>query len=225
MNDLIRFFDTTEGKIVHKMRYFLEIYDRFFSKYKETDVCILEIGIGYGGSLQMWKDYFGSKAKIYGFDKNDCKRMEEPQIKTIMGMQADKEALKRVKEEIPKIDIIIDDGGHVPSEQVITFKELFPHLDSNGIYVVEDTHTSYRKTSSFDGGYKKQGTFIEFAKDLVDYLYYPEFISNPEFLNKEEIRMFGTTIDAVHFYHYLTLIKKSTMSSLRSPEMKGKVMS
>jgi hypothetical protein len=41
------------------------------------------------------------------------------------------------------IDVVIDDGSHVPKDIIVTFETLFPALSKNGIYIVEDTETSY----------------------------------------------------------------------------------
>ena len=42
-----------------------------------------------------------------------------------------------------KFDIIINDGSHITSHQQNSFGFLFPFLNSNGIYICEDLHTSY----------------------------------------------------------------------------------
>lgn len=56
------------GPIVHKWRHYLSIYDRHLSRYRSTPVRLLEIGMFKGGSLQMWRRYFGIDARIYGID-------------------------------------------------------------------------------------------------------------------------------------------------------------
>lgn len=61
----------------------------------------------------MWKSYFGDKAKIFGIDIDPrCKKLEEENIKIFIGSQSDRKFLRELKELIPKIDILIDDGGH-----------------------------------------------------------------------------------------------------------------
>ena len=77
-NDLLTYFENNKGRQIFKWMHYFDIYDRYFSKYRGTDVRFLEIGIFQGGSLQMWKDYFGPKAKIFGVDINArCKQFEE----------------------------------------------------------------------------------------------------------------------------------------------------
>ncbi|MBT5078036.1 MAG: class I SAM-dependent methyltransferase, partial [Candidatus Marinimicrobia bacterium] len=111
MNELEQYFNDNKGRLIHKWNHYFEIYDRHLSKYKNTEVIILEIGVSQGGSLQMWKNYFGDKCKIYGVDINPrCKELEENQVEIIIGSQENKSFLTSLKEKIPRIDILIDDG-------------------------------------------------------------------------------------------------------------------
>jgi len=71
-NPLKSYFDShTEGKIIHKWLHYFEIYHRYFKKFRGRDVHILEVGVARGGSLEMWRDYFGPKSNIYGIDINE----------------------------------------------------------------------------------------------------------------------------------------------------------
>ena len=62
--------------------------------------------------------------------------------------------------------ILIDDGGHTMEQQIVTFEELYDHINDGGIYLCEDVHTSYLE--KFGGGYQKEGTFIEYSKKIID---------------------------------------------------------
>ena len=73
-----------------------------------------------------------------------------------------------MKAKIPKIDILIDDGGHSMNQQIISFEELYSHIKEDGIYLCEDLHTSYWKT--YGGGYKNKESFIEYSKNFIDYI-------------------------------------------------------
>ena len=126
MNDLEKYFKQNDKRLIHKWQHYFEVYDRHFSKYRNKEVVILEIGVSQGGSLQMWKDYFGDKAKIYGIDVNpNCKDLEEKNIKIFIGSQSDRKFLNEVKKQIPPIDILIDDGGHTMVQQIVSYEELF----------------------------------------------------------------------------------------------------
>lgn len=129
MNDLEKYFTENNGNLIHKYKHYFDIYDRHFSRFRGTDVHVLEIGVSHGGSLQMWKSYFGPRAKIYGVDINpDCKQLEEEQIYIFIADQADRGFLSSLLEAIPRIDILIDDGGHTMAQQINTFEVLFPIL-------------------------------------------------------------------------------------------------
>lgn len=169
MNDLQRLFNEHTGRLVQKWEHYFAIYDDHFSRYRETDVCVVEFGVNHGGSLQLWRKYFGSSARIYGVDINpDCKKFEEQGIEVFIGDQGDRQFLQSLAAKIPRIDILIDDGGHAMHQQIATFEELFPRISENGIYLCEDTHTSYWR--KFGGGYKRRSSFIEYSKNWIDAL-------------------------------------------------------
>jgi len=192
MNDLEKYFRANEGRLIHKWIHYFDVYDRHFSRFRNKEITILEIGVSQGGSLQMWKDYFGPKAKIYGIDVNpQCKALEEENIKIFIGSQSDKKFLEEVKRKIPQVDILIDDGGHTMKQQIVTFETLFEHVKDNGVYLCEDLHTSY--WLEFGGGHKRKGTFIEYSKDFVD-------VINAYHSRQKSLQVTGLTnwIDSVH---------------------------
>ena len=57
-----------KGKIVHKWQHYLPIYEKFLKKYKNEPIKFLEIGVAEGGSLSLWRKYFGANATIFGVD-------------------------------------------------------------------------------------------------------------------------------------------------------------
>ena len=203
MNDLEKYFYQNPGRLIHKWKHYFEIYDRHFSKYRGTAVNVVEFGVFQGGSLQMWKNYFGKKANIYGIDINPhCKQAEEDQIKIFIGKQEDRRFLRNLAASIPKIDILIDDGGHTMKQQITTFEELFPLISANGTYLCEDTHTSYLRR--FQGGYKRSRTFIEYSKNLIDQLH----AGHTEEPDRLTFSKFTKTVKSIHFYSGIVVIEK-----------------
>ena len=95
-----------------------------------------------GDSLRMWKRYF-YKGMITGIDLYDKSALQEGRLKIYQGDQTDPAFLKRVTDTEGPFDIIIDDGSHVNSHIITSFEILFPLMPSGGIYVIEDTQTSY----------------------------------------------------------------------------------
>jgi hypothetical protein len=202
MNDLENYFEANEGRLIHKWMHFFDVYDRHFSRYRGKDVTILEIGVFHGGSLQMWKHYFGDKARIYGMDINPrCKELEEEQVKILIGSQSDRDFLRQVKKDLPPIDILIDDGGHTMRQQIITFEELYGAVKPDGVYLAEDLHTSY--WLRYGGGHERPGTFIEYGKRLIDKM-------NAWHSEERSLRVDGFTRSAasLHFYDSILVIEK-----------------
>lgn len=201
-NPLEQYFYQNRRNIIHKWTHYFEVYHCYFQKFMGTGCVVLEIGVSQGGSLQMWKHYFGENAKIYGLDiQPECKQFEEDQIEIFIGSQSDRDFLRELKSRIPKIDILIDDGGHRMDQQIIAFKELFGHISENGIYLCEDTHTSY--WPEYGGGWRKNGTFMEYAKNLADELNAFNDLENPERATE-----FTTSVRAIHFYDGMVVIEK-----------------
>ena len=203
MNDLEKFFNQNDGKQINKWLHYFDIYERHFSKLRGKDITILEIGVFQGGSLEMWRDYFGPKAKIYGMDINPaCKALEGDNIEIFIGSQEDRTFLREVKKKLPKLDLILDDGGHTMRQQIVSFEELYDQVKDDGIYMVEDTHTSY--WSNHGGGYKKRGSFIEFSKNFIDDLH--AWYSHEK--SRFDVSHFTKTLDSLHFYDSIVVFEK-----------------
>lgn len=108
--------------------------------------------------------------------------------------------MREIKDRIPKLDILIDDGGHLMHQQIITYEEMFDHLKEDSIYLCEDLHTSYWP-EIFDGGLKKPNTFIEYSKNFIDYIH--AWYSSELEVNKETKNIFG-----IHFYDSILVLEK-----------------
>ena len=216
MNVLEKYFRENDKRLIHKWLHYFDIYDRHFSKFRNKEITILEIGVSQGGSLQMWKSYFGDQAHIYGIDVNPlCKELEEENIKIWIGSQSDRKFLRKIKSEIPPVDILIDDGGHTMKQQIITYEELFNHVKEEGIYLVEDTHTSY--WLQYGGGHKRKGTFIEYSKNFIDALH--AYHSEQKSL---QVNKFSESVDSIHYYDSIVVIEKKAREAPQH-EKTGKV--
>lgn len=166
-NPLEDYFLKNDGPLLHKWLHYFEIYDRHFSAYRGKEITMVEIGVFHGGSLGMWSEYFGSKARIIGIDISErAKEFESDNVRILIGDQEDPSFLKALAAEAGPIDILLDDGGHTVGQQLTTFRELWPTIKSGGVALIEDLHSNY--WSEFGGGLHKPDTFIEFAKGLID---------------------------------------------------------
>jgi hypothetical protein len=203
MNDLEKYFTENTGAQIDKWKHYFEIYDRHFSRFRGTAPHIVEFGVAEGGSLRMWKQYFGPDARIFGVDINPhCKKLEEEQIEIFIGDQEDRGFLRSLRQEIPRIDILIDDGGHTMEQQINTYEELFFQIDENGVYLCEDLHTSY--WPEFGGGYKKRGTFIEYSKNFIDYINAWHSVQ----ARRLNVTEFTRSVHSLHYYDSILVIEK-----------------
>lgn len=194
-NPLKVFFDTHEtGRGIWKWEHYFDIYHRHFSKFVGRDVHVLEIGVYSGGSLEMWRNYFGPKSHIYGVDiQEECKCYNNEYTRILIGDQADPEFWRYFKRNVPVLDILIDDGGHQTEQQIVTFEEMLPHLRPGGVYLCEDTHGIHNSFPAFMYGIANNLNAAEHNK------------STPGFIPTD----FQTWIHSVHFYPYVTVIEKN----------------
>ncbi len=184
-----------------------QIYHSYLSNFRLKKLNILEIGVADGSSLKAWSEYF-KNSKIIGIDIKQInlkkKKLNKKNIYFHCGSQTNKSFLDELKRKYIKFDIIIDDGSHFPKDVVFTFKELFSSLDTNGLYFVEDTQTSY---NHFFGGnafdLKYANTHVNYFKNLVDTLNYKE-IPNPFYIKGK----FDGLIKSVSFYNNMIVVKK-----------------
>jgi hypothetical protein len=192
-----------EGGMIHKWDHYLDVYERHFHKYRGRQLNLLEIGVSHGGSIQLWKKYFGPQVNIYAIDVNpECKKFEEENVKIFIGSQSDKTFLQDVLKQIPRMDVIIDDGGHTMIQQIVSFETLYMHVVDGGLYLVEDTHTSY--WFEFRGGLKKRNTFVEYSKNLIDSLYEAHLHKKDKLVVNEITR----NINSISFYDSMVVFEK-----------------
>jgi len=203
MNELREYFESNPGRMIHKWAHYFEIYERHLARYRGSDVVVVEIGVYQGGSLQMWKDYFGGRARIWGVDIHpNCRRFAEEQINIRIGDQGDSMFLETLARDLPRIDVLIDDGGHTMREQRTTFDALFPRIAEDGVYICEDLHTSY--WPEYGGGLRNPRSFIEFSKGLIDSLN-AWHSKDPGALGVSD---FTRSVHGLHYYDSMLVIEK-----------------
>lgn len=209
-------FLTNDKRLIDKWKHYFPIYERHFKDFVYKPVTFIEIGCGLGGSLQMWKRYFGPHARIIGVDINpECKKFEEDQIEVHIGPQQDCQFLERLIDEVGTPDIVLDDGSHVMSHVIASFQYLYPRLPKSGVYMVEDLHTAY--FAEFEGGLRKPTTFIELCKNLIDEL------------NADHTRgalaptEFTKSTLSMHFYDSVAVFERGTYTKKWGPQTGGSI--
>jgi len=191
--------------------WYAQHYQHHFFSWRKKKINLLEIGVGGyndpktgGESLFMWRAFF-RRANIFSLDIYDKRALEEKRIKIFQGSQVDSEFLHEIVKQTGGFDIIIDDGSHLNEHVIKTFEVLFPLLNNNGWYVVEDMQTAY--WSDFGGDsqdLEAKHTSINYFKQLVHSLNYRELIK----LNYQPT-YFDKHITEIHFYHNMVFIRKS----------------
>jgi hypothetical protein len=164
MNSTFKLFLNSK-KFSTKHKKYFDVYDEIFKDYINKPITFVEIGILNGGSLELWREYFGPHARIIGIDLNpECKKFEQNGIEIFIGDQSNPNFWDDFYNKVGSIDILLDDGGHTNLQQIITTVKSVGNIKDGGLLVTEDTHTSYR--SEFNNPSKK--SYINFSKKIID---------------------------------------------------------
>ena len=192
-NPLRQYFDSRKnGRGIWKWDHYFDIYHRYLNKFIGKEVHIVEVGIYSGGSLEMWKNYFGPGCHVYGVDIQEaCRLYEEERTKIFIGDQADREFWKRFRQQVPNVDILIDDGGHLPEQQIVTLEEMLPHIRPGGVYICEDIG-------------KIGNSFSVFVHQLADCLNAVNAVGATV-----KTTNWQRSIQSVHLYPYIVVIQKN----------------
>jgi SAM-dependent methyltransferase len=187
------------GPGIWKWDHYFEIYHRHFERFRGREVHVLEIGVYSGGSLAMWTDYFGPRCKVYGVDIAEaCRAYDSESVKVFIGDQQDRAFWKSFREKVPVLDIVIDDGGHLPEQQLVTLEETLPHLRGGGVYLCEDICGTGNRFASYVSGLIAQLNAHDATFDLED----------NERRNVATATPFQAAVHSVHCYPFVTVIEK-----------------
>lgn len=135
----------------YKNRQLVEQFDRFWSATGFRPRRMLEIGIWDGGSTAFWHEHLRPE-RLVAIDLQD--REDSPYFRRYLAAngledrvltrwrtdQADRGALREIVERDlgGELDLVIDDGSHLPMPTRASFEALFPLLPPGGLYIVED---------------------------------------------------------------------------------------
>lgn len=174
--------DFPELPLWHTWMPFFEYYHNHLYRFRGREkVVVLEIGVQSGGKIPLLRYYLGPGMEYIGIDINSLVRDTFDQsadwVHIEIGSSEESSFLQRIKEKYPKIDIVLDDGGHTMSQQINALKELLPHIAADGVYMCEDLSTSW--AMGFGGAPWKD-------------------VRNPEFVSKTMVGKVHQTIDMLH---------------------------
>lgn len=202
---------------------YLRKYEKYFPFQRDANLKILEIGVQTGGSLKLWKQYY-TNSKIIGIDINPrSKEHEEDRITIEIGSQFDSDFLKYIANKYGPFDIIIDDGSHFNQHIIFSFENLFEYLKPQGIYVVEDSVTSY--WIEFGGGLNEPNSVISYFKNRIDEVnFYGERLESPysnmigqharkdslliDQMQRKGYNAIGFDIESINFLNSIIIVRK-----------------
>lgn len=199
-NPLRQYFDEhTTGRGIFKWMHYFDLYHQHLHKFIGKDVHVVEIGVFSGGSMDMWKEYFGPLCQISGIDLEEaCKVYEGNRVRIFIGDQEDRGFWQRFRSDAPPVDVLIDDGGHTPEQQMVTLEEMLPHLKPGGVYICEDVHGSNNRFAAFTA---------ELSAAMNDYK------TDPAQKEGEELKTIASAwqadIRSIHVYPFAVVIEKS----------------
>lgn len=171
-----------------KWEQYLPIYERHFAHFFSRSPTVVELGVGDGNSLKLWRTMFGANATIVGIDVNSG--VEPPlRSKIFVGRQEDTDFLAKVLEKTGTPDIVIDDCSHEGSLMLASFDFLYPKMSKHGVYLVEDLHA------------EASMTFLQRAKELSDEL---QYTSSPKMTD------FAMHTVSMHFYESIVVFERGT---------------
>jgi hypothetical protein len=152
----------------NKLTNYFQIYEDLFARFRNRKFTFVEIGVNHGGSLFMWRDYFGPEARIIGVDLNPAaKQWESSGFEIFIGDQGDPGFWREFFAAVGDVDVILDDGGHTNRHQIVTVHEGISHVRNGGMLVVEDTCTSYFRMFGNPSRY----SFVNYVKSILDRLH------------------------------------------------------
>jgi len=124
---------------------YMEIYWEYFSRLKEKEINILEIGVYGGSSIRTWREFFPN-ANVIGIDIEDKTSIFHSlggKNRFFLADQGDEKHLDFICETIKRetnsgFDIVIDDGSHFQHDMMASLGNIFPYMNSGGVYIIED---------------------------------------------------------------------------------------
>jgi hypothetical protein len=154
----------------------------------------------------MWQVYLGEKAHIYGVDIDPrCQAYAEDGIRVLIGDQADREFWQHFRQEVPRLDVVIDDGGHQAVQQTATLESLLSHMEPGGVYICEDIHGRSNPFLSYLDAFARHlhtgNINWDQSETIVD-------VTGSTIRGHAEANGLQQIVDSVHFYPFLSVIER-----------------
>jgi len=214
LNDIFNKHNTDKNTYYHN---YTRQYDSLLREFRDKPIKYLEIGVCDGGSIRAMRETFKKSDCIVGLDINNrCKVYEdvENNIFVEIGDGTDIQFIQYITSKYGTFDIILDDGSHVNKDVIKSFELLFPLLNDNGLYIVEDT-ICYKSDAYIDKKYKNH---LEYFFQYIQYLNQWRYDStvgekntcvDPFKIQKKTDNVFEYSIDKIEYgCSYIAIHKK-----------------
>ena len=187
---------------------------------------MLEIGVRFGGSIEVWKTYFSERNLYYvGMDiEQKCKRFEDEErnIFIKIGSQASQNDLIQICKDHGPFDFIVDDGGHTFDQMKTSINTLFPSdlcMTPQSLYVIEDMHTmvTHGQHSSNIPGIPSQ----LFERMHYYWYHHPLFEKRPLRNSNENDKKWADRIESISLYDSMMFVHRGTGSGPLTELKKG----
>jgi hypothetical protein len=135
LKELFETFETKSDKgTTHD--YINGYYDSVFTPLKNEKIELLEIGIAWGASIELWSHFF-TNGNILGLDVDNLNYIPTlKNAKTIICNAYSDEQINKFEDN--RFDFIIDDGPHTLESQILSIKKYLPKLKFGGKLIIED---------------------------------------------------------------------------------------
>lgn len=164
---------------------YLRHFEKFFEPIRNEAIKFVEIGVGSGESIRTWLEYLPN-ALVIGIDIvhstnewNTPKTEVHGRYHFQPGDQSSSQFWSEfVSQYGSGIDVLIDDGSHMSKDVLSTHTEMWPHIASGGLYIIEDIEVAYNPSSIFlTPGFKTHQELMHslcdqtHKEDSIDFVY------------------------------------------------------
>jgi len=192
-NKFLEFFlNKAVGHGIWKPLHYFPAYNKYLAKFEAApEFHFAEIGIYSGGSLEMWRAVFGEGLHLYGIDIANITKVYEQldttgRTRIFIADQTDQRFWETFRRKVPRLDVLIDDGGHKWFQQKAALDGALDHLRPGGVYITEDCHSMGKEAAAFD--------YFASLHDAVP----PDSLSHMQ-----------QTIESVSYYPWLIVVQKA----------------
>jgi SAM-dependent methyltransferase len=209
------------SKSADKWDPYFDVYETWFSKFRNKSPRVLEIGVQNGGSADMWLEFFGQGTQLVGVDIDPrCLQHAKKDLHVVIGDQGSENFWQDFfKVHSQPFDIVIDDGSHRMHDMKLTFAMVNQHVADGGIYLIEDTHTAYWNNDTIfpdipTGALKNHGLynpnnvyeFTKMAADVLNKEHIESYKDRIEQLDQLVVSLFKN-VKSLHYYNSMIVFE------------------